>query len=558
VPRQLAQHLDARPDTRREPPPRTAGNAAGRGIPSRIQPGSPGPDRILIAILALVTLWRLWIASSTGLGDAEAYYWTWSRELAPGYLDHGPLVALLIRAGTSLLGDTPLGVRLPFVLLSALTLWLLADTGARLAVGERRAGLVAAVALLAMPAYLIAGGAANPDGPLALLCVLELRVLLVIVGEPGADASAGRGSRSRLAPLAGIALAGLIAGLAVDAKLLGLLLLPLPIGAALLVAPATFAARLGRALAALAAATLGALPVLLWNHAHGWASLAYHLGSRHTRPIGFSLENLAKLVGGQLAYVSPLVLAALASALLWLLRRRAEQRAALLLAAALLLLVPGYLLILVVPGAEPHWPMAGYLPLALALGVALPERLRTSRAARGWTWIAIGFTVVAVALLQLHVLTDLGVRALVAAGQYRGRYDLGNELRGWPEVAAAVTRVAGRDTLVAGAHYTTCSQLAFAARGRFRVVCPSARRDQFDYLEGGDGSQRRGVDLLYVKDDRFPHDAALLFRCAGGVSEASIVELSRARRVVRRFALQRCLRFAGLAHRSWPPPGGQR
>lgn len=510
---------------------------------------------ILFGILALVTLWRLWIASATGLGDAEAYYWTWSRELALGYLDHGPLVALLIRLGTALLGDTPLGVRLPFVLLSALTLWLLADTASRLAAGERRAGLVAALGLLAMPAYLIAGGAANPDGPYAFLCVLELRVLLAIVG--GGPTPADPAPRSRFVRLAHPALAGLIAGLAIDAKLLGVLLVPLPVGAALLLGPSTLGARFGRALAALSAAALGALPVLLWNHAHGWASLGYHLGTRHTRPVGPSLENLAKLLGGQLAYVSPLVLIGLASALPWLLRRRAERRAALLLSAALLLLVPGYLLILVVPGAEPHWPMAGYLPLALALGAALPPRLRSSRAVRAWSWIALGFTVVGVALLQLHVRTDLGVRTLVAAGHYHGRFDLGNELRGWPEVADAVARVAGRDTPVAGAHYTTCSQLAFAARGRFRVVCPSARHDQFDFFAGGDGSQLRGVDLLYVKDDRFPHDAALLFRCAGGVSEASIVELSRARRVVRRFALQRCLHFAGLAHTIWPP-GGQR
>ena len=42
----------------------------------------------------------------------EAYYWVWSRALAAGYLDHPPMVALWIRAGTWIAGDTALGIRL--------------------------------------------------------------------------------------------------------------------------------------------------------------------------------------------------------------------------------------------------------------------------------------------------------------------------------------------------------------------------------------------------------------------------------------------------------------
>jgi hypothetical protein len=31
----------------------------------------------------------------------EAYYWQWSKNLAWGYYDHPPLIAFMIRAGTS-------------------------------------------------------------------------------------------------------------------------------------------------------------------------------------------------------------------------------------------------------------------------------------------------------------------------------------------------------------------------------------------------------------------------------------------------------------------------
>jgi len=36
----------------------------------------------------------------------------WSKHLAGGYYDHPPMVALVIRAGTMIAGDTEFGVRL--------------------------------------------------------------------------------------------------------------------------------------------------------------------------------------------------------------------------------------------------------------------------------------------------------------------------------------------------------------------------------------------------------------------------------------------------------------
>jgi len=48
------------------------------------------------AIVAVVTLVRLWIAAVAPLVPDEAYYWIWSHALASGYLDHPPMVALWI------------------------------------------------------------------------------------------------------------------------------------------------------------------------------------------------------------------------------------------------------------------------------------------------------------------------------------------------------------------------------------------------------------------------------------------------------------------------------
>ena len=42
----------------------------------------------------------------------EAYYWIYSQYLSWGYFDHPPMVAIIIRAGTSIFGNNEFGVRI--------------------------------------------------------------------------------------------------------------------------------------------------------------------------------------------------------------------------------------------------------------------------------------------------------------------------------------------------------------------------------------------------------------------------------------------------------------
>src|SRR5580698_10446704 len=87
--------------------------------------------------LAGLTVVRLCLASFAPLAPDEAYYWVWSRALAPGYVDHPPMVALWIRAGTALFGQTAIGVRLLGPLAAALASWMLFDAGLVLFPGTR-------------------------------------------------------------------------------------------------------------------------------------------------------------------------------------------------------------------------------------------------------------------------------------------------------------------------------------------------------------------------------------------------------------------------------------
>src|SRR3569832_961325 len=70
-----------------------------------------GARGTILTILALMLL-RLVAAAVTPLSFDEAYYWMWSKHLAGGYYDHPPMVAVVIRLGALIAGDTELGVRL--------------------------------------------------------------------------------------------------------------------------------------------------------------------------------------------------------------------------------------------------------------------------------------------------------------------------------------------------------------------------------------------------------------------------------------------------------------
>ena len=117
-----------------------------------------------LTVLALVAL-RLVAAAWTPLTFDEAYYWMWSKHLAGGYYDHPPMVAVVIRLGTMIAGDTELGVRLVSILLALPMSWAVYRAAAILFGGQR----VAATATILLNVTLMAAVGTlivTPDAPL--------------------------------------------------------------------------------------------------------------------------------------------------------------------------------------------------------------------------------------------------------------------------------------------------------------------------------------------------------------------------------------------------------
>lgn len=386
--------------------------------------------------LALLTLLRLVVAAVTPLSTDEAYYWVWSRALAPSYLDHPPMVALWIRAGTWIAGDTALGVRLFGPLCAALGTLLLADAGEQLFPG-RCAGFRGAVLLNATLAFGLGAVAMTPDTPLLFFWTAALWALARF-------AASERG--------AWLAAAGLLAGFALASKYTAVFL---PAGALIWLLAVPLLRRWFATgwpwLAALLASGCFA-PVLTWNAGHHWASFVRQGGRAGAWEPERAIRFLGELIGGQIGLATPLVflifVAGIVSAA-WTAWQKREPGAVLL---AALTLPP--LVVFAEHGlgdrVQGNWPGIVYPTMALAGG-----------ALAGALWHRLWAPAVAIGLaMTLAVYWHVAIAKL----PFAPRIDpAALRLAGWPGFASELDALMRQDgaKFVAADDYGVAAELAF-------------------------------------------------------------------------------------------------
>ncbi len=404
------------------------------------------PALFTLALMAL-TLIRLIVAGVTPISPDEAYYWVWSRALAPGYLDHPFMVALLIRAGTALFGDTALGIRLLAPLAAALGSVLTLDAARRLGAGH---GYAAALLLNATLLFGAGGILMTPDTPLILFWIATLWAMARIV--------AGGAGWWWIA-------AGVFAGLALDSKYTAALLLA-GIGLWLVLLPEgrRWLLRDARPWLGLAIALLLFLPVILWNADHHWASFLKQGGrTGHFHP-SRAAQFLGELLLGQLGLATPIVfvlcVAGLARATRLAVMRR-DPAAGLLVALGVL---PALVFIQHALGdrVQGNWPEIIY-PAAVVAAATLPLTLRWLKPA-----LALGFALTLVIYIQ----------AIASPIPLGGASDPTiRVLGGWPGLAQAVDRRAQQTgaRFVAIDEYGLGSELALRLPSALPVLADDPR-----------------------------------------------------------------------------------
>ena len=404
-------------------------------------------------VLALLAVLRFAIAAALPLAPDEAYYWVWSRALAPGYFDHPPMVALWIRAGTWIAGDTPLGVRLLGPLSAALGSLLLWDAAERLLPG--RSGGRAAV-LLVNATVLVGVGAvmATPDAPLLLFWTLVLWAMArVIAGGSG---------------LWWLAV-GVFTGLAFASKYTGALL-ALGIGVWLVMAGRQWLRRAEPYAGSVAALALVA-PLLWWNATHSWVSFVRQGGRAGVWSPERAPQYLAELVGGQLALATPLIFLFLVAGVALAVRTTWLRRDPAWTLLAIMSLVPTLVFLQHAVGdrVQANWPAIVY-PAAAIAAAGLSGRF----------WQRLLLPAIGLGLLMTAAIYVEAVFAPLSLPPKRNPIAL--QTAGWQRFAAAIDEVRRRTgaDFVAAENYGVAAELARALPPSVPVIAVGPRWSSFE------------------------------------------------------------------------------
>ncbi|HMA03039.1 MAG: ArnT family glycosyltransferase [Gemmatimonas sp.] len=444
----------------------------------------PNARRSAWLVLAIALAVRLVAAVLVPLAPDETYYWEWSRRLAAGYLDHPPAIALLVRAGTLVLGATPIGVRLCTLLAGALASAVLVRISGTL--GGDRAMLRAAAIIACMPLAQIGLALATPDASLLLFWSLALAALIPALRDESTPhtrvlawmllgLAIGCALSSKYTAL--LLLAGIAVGLTLQPSLRGLLATPGPY-LALTIAIAVLA------------------PNLAWNARHGWASLSYQLAHGLATHRGTALGHETRLLGAQIGLVTPLLLAMLAAAVYHALRdRRDPLRTTFAVIASITWLF--FVASALRAAVEPNWQAPAYLS-AIVLAASGEGAARWDEG-RARIFVRASLVLAAATTLLIYVHAVFPFMPVDPARDSTGAGF------GWSTLAARVNAARSDaprtiTTWVGGERYQEASELAFHLPDHpvTFVIDVNGRPNQYDLWPSFAQRARTGDRLILV------------------------------------------------------------
>ncbi|QDL98422.1 glycosyltransferase family 39 protein [Rhodopseudomonas palustris] len=351
----------------------------------------------ILVVAGLVAL-RLLAAALTPLTFDEAYYWTWSKNLALSYFDHPPMVAVVIRLGTLIAGDTEFGVRLVSILLAVPMSWAVWRAAVLLFEGER----IAATATLLLNATMMVSAGTTIVTPDAPLLVASSFVLLALAKV----AATGRGVWWLAVGVAvGLALLSKYTALFFGPAIL-IWLLWVPSLRRWLISPWPY-------LGGVIAFALFS-PVVIWNAEHDWISFVKQFG--RAKLGGFEPKFLAELIPTQFVLATPFVFILGVVGLIALGKRGTGPAASRVLVGATVWTIALYFAWQALHDrVEANWlsPLYPAFALAAAVGAAYPHWkpgvARLVSFCRRWA-VSTGAVLFALVVVQVNTGTLTGYR----------------------------------------------------------------------------------------------------------------------------------------------------
>ena len=427
-----------------------------------LEQGEPMQDgsRAALAISLAFLMLHLVLGALIPLIGDEGYYRLWASGLDWDYYDHPPMIAAMIRAGITVFGDGPLGVRVVPLLGMAVASLGVADMARSCAVSQVRAVLYFNTSLL----VLAVGGFATPDAPSTLFWVLSSAAALRATG--------GQGRRWWV-------LAGLAAGLGIMSKFTNLFLGVGFVGWLVFTRNGRGSLRGWGPWLAIVAALVPVVPLLLWNLSHDGLGFQRQFG-RIAGNGGYTARHLVEYLAMLVILPGPMIG-------LFALRRDGRQ---VLLLWTLAPLVTYFAVHALHAQVQANWlvPMAPVVAV-LAAGVTM----------RWHGWILGGAAAFSGLILALafNPFGALGVTDNPA-----------NQVRGWPALLAQIPD----GPWIATSDYALTGQLFSRLPGRQIWAVTDLQRYGFRGRFPADLCNAPG---LLIEEDHADH--AVLFTTAGPV-----------------------------------------
>ena len=475
-------------------------------------------DRTALAaagLLAALYAVRLSLLGRIGLFSDEAYYWEYSRRLALSYFDHPPFVAWCIALCTRAFGDGPAAIHATALVFSALTTAALFKLVRRLFPDRPALAWWSALALQSMPLFALGATFTTPDAPCAFFWVGAAYLSFV----------AAEGSRRHWY------LAGLCAGLGFLSKY-NLVLLPPAILLFLALSPRhRHWLRKKEPYLAMGIMAACAIPVVVWNAEHHWASFTFHLVERHSHQFR-PLLNLGRLLAAQQAVSPPLWIASLAGAFRsYRLARRGDAAHKFLLCVSGVILA-FFFVIGLFALVNPNWFIFGFSTL-LVCGVDALLALRSRIPAS----LVVGF--------GIAVCCAFYVQAVTLALPLPPGLDFAVDLNGWPEVGGRLGSLRASmphpdRVFIFSRRFQFSALAAYYGGDDARVTRLGGRMDQYD-LWRPEG-EWDGWDAIFLSAEPFLFDPRQQYPFRS-CEPAGDWELVRGGRRVRTFQFWRCFDY---------------
>jgi len=479
--------------------------------------------RYFLLLLLLTTLVRIWLAWTLGLGVDESHYVEYTVNPALSYYDHPPLIGYLIKIFITLMGRSPIAVRVPAILSGIGTAMLLFVLGRKL--HSAAAGYWTAVIFNCIPIFSAVGISAVPE---TIFCFFYLLAFLILwrLHETG---------RAYLWYYA-----GMVMGLAMMTKYTAFFLYPAVFLFAASVPSMRIWFRKKEFYIALLVSLLMFLPVIIWNYENYWASFTFQMARGLGEKAFFRPQMFLRNFGAQAGVLSPLIFFFLIYALIYTIFTsiRGNEISVLFLSFSLpIILTFGYSGL--ANKVLPYWPAAGYLVLLPVLGKLVSGFMGDMRR-KALRYLFV-FSLALSCLLTIAVLSQ----AVFKIFPVPAKDDVTNDLLGWKELAGRIKEIRNAekdaDFFVFTNTFFIASQLAFYLKPEIQVYSLSRRVDPYDFWQYPENLPVKlaGRNGIFFCDDHFKTSPGKLY-VFKNIGEKEMVPVYYRGKYAKSFHIYRC------------------